>query len=140
MSRAVLLKLPCPRIPRFLRYYRPEDTKGGRQPWHGADEIIESDHKDTYHVRCVNSMAKVLGVDEYISRRQAQALEIGSGVSARKKPALKETITTSDGVCKLVVFFFSFFSSFWLSSSRSTFPRYPVDLGKRKTKRNVHLC
>lgn len=78
-------------------YYRPEDTKGGRQPWHGADEIIESDHKDTYHVRCVNSMAKVLGVDEYISRRQAQALEIGSGVSARKKPALKETITTSDG-------------------------------------------
>lgn len=46
-------------------YYRPEETAMGRQPWHGAEEVIESDHKDSYHVRCVNSKCNIISLPEY---------------------------------------------------------------------------
>jgi len=58
-------------------YYRPEETKLGRKPWHAKSEILESDHKDTVHVGCVNSKCKVYTLSEY------EGLEPGS-----KKPTV----------------------------------------------------
>mmetsp|Transcript_4491 Transcript_4491/g.11462 ORF Transcript_4491/g.11462 Transcript_4491/m.11462 type:complete len:240 (+) Transcript_4491:341-1060(+) len=46
-------------------YYRPEETAMGRQPWNGEDELIDSDHVDTFHVRCVNSRCKILTMADY---------------------------------------------------------------------------
>eukprot|EP00040_Diaphanoeca_grandis_P005827 m.34675 g.34675 ORF g.34675 m.34675 type:complete len:242 (-) comp17018_c0_seq1:66-791(-) len=46
-------------------YYRPEETALGRLPWQGVEEILGSNHKDTYHVRCVNSKCKIYSLDEY---------------------------------------------------------------------------
>lgn len=46
-------------------YYRPEETAMGRQSWQGVEEVIESDHTDTYHVRCVNGKCKIVSLNEY---------------------------------------------------------------------------
>eukprot|EP00037_Helgoeca_nana_P037511 m.16382 g.16382 ORF g.16382 m.16382 type:complete len:246 (-) comp8981_c0_seq1:158-895(-) len=46
-------------------YYKPEETIMGRQPWNGIDEVFESDHVDTFHVRCVNSKCKIHTLSEY---------------------------------------------------------------------------
>eukprot|EP00041_Stephanoeca_diplocostata_P024069 m.602571 g.602571 ORF g.602571 m.602571 type:complete len:254 (+) comp22447_c0_seq2:1997-2758(+) len=46
-------------------YYRPEETAEGRKPWHGTDELIDSDHVDAFHVRCVNAMCAVLPLKKF---------------------------------------------------------------------------
>eukprot|EP00038_Savillea_parva_P000039 m.93758 g.93758 ORF g.93758 m.93758 type:complete len:236 (+) comp10016_c0_seq1:3271-3978(+) len=46
-------------------YYRPEETAMGRQPWHGINEVLDSDHVDTFHVRCVNGKCTICTLEEY---------------------------------------------------------------------------
>lgn len=40
-------------------------------------QIVESDHKDTCHVWCVNSKCRVYALDEYESRGEAAKTEKG---------------------------------------------------------------
>eukprot|EP01137_Pigoraptor_chileana_P011745 Opistho-2@63156 len=54
-------------------YYRPEETVFGRQPYHGDDEVLESDHKDTIHVSSVNSRCFVRTLAEYTAEQDNQS-------------------------------------------------------------------
>lgn len=49
-------------------YYRPEETDMGRQLWQGQDELLDSDHKDTFHVRCLNAKCAIYNLDDYEER------------------------------------------------------------------------
>eukprot|EP00039_Didymoeca_costata_P026372 m.15814 g.15814 ORF g.15814 m.15814 type:complete len:177 (-) comp5494_c0_seq2:1551-2081(-) len=46
-------------------YYRPEETKIGKQPYHAMNELMASNHKGTFHVGCVNSKCIIHSLEKY---------------------------------------------------------------------------
>ncbi|KAG1676055.1 hypothetical protein FOA52_014920 [Chlamydomonas sp. UWO 241] len=51
-------------------YYRPEETYGGRKPFHGAKELFASDHCDGIHMTTVIGKAFVHPLKKYESLMQ----------------------------------------------------------------------
>nr|XP_043620046.1 chromatin remodeling protein EBS-like [Erigeron canadensis] len=49
-------------------YYRPEETKGGRTPYHGVNEVFLSDHFDTQSVHSIVGTCTVHSYLSYIRR------------------------------------------------------------------------
>eukprot|EP00045_Choanoeca_perplexa_P009723 m.94862 g.94862 ORF g.94862 m.94862 type:complete len:204 (-) comp15006_c0_seq1:1453-2064(-) len=49
-------------------FYRPEELPCGRKPYHGRDEVITSDHRDTVKVETINSKAVVHTIEAYEQR------------------------------------------------------------------------
>ncbi|KAK7244216.1 hypothetical protein RIF29_39035 [Crotalaria pallida] len=48
-------------------YYRPEDTIGGRQKFHGENEIFLSDHRDVQSARTIEGKCVVHSYDDYLN-------------------------------------------------------------------------
>ena len=50
---------------RVTWFYRPEDARGGRKPFHGEMELFQSDHADVITSDTINGMCRVHTLKQY---------------------------------------------------------------------------
>eukprot|EP01147_Barroeca_monosierra_P000151 gene151-3542_t len=67
-------------------YYLPEDIPGGRKPYHGTDEIIQSNHTDVLSARVVNDLCAVLSLEEYEDMEKNKEKFIKNGIELVGNP------------------------------------------------------
>jgi len=61
-------------------FYLPEETRQGRLPSHGAEEVFETTHVDENEVEAIQDLCEVLTYEEYMARKEEEERQ-GSGGS-----------------------------------------------------------
>ena len=71
---------------RVTWFYRPEDARGGRKPFHGEKELFQSDHADVITSDTINGMCRVHTLKQYQALSEIGEMDYLAGSRTKQRP------------------------------------------------------